>query len=376
MAVSWADEPDDTSEEMTSPYWRLDTSSGDRLGWRAQLLPAAGGDPADAGRTSGRRPRGRTLAIAALHLACPGWRRASGCSPPPACSTAARGRPDRGAGRRGDPRRPRWSPGLTGRASWSGRRRPWPRPGAARRTAAAEAGWSRPGWRVELAAFDDPRFYDRLHRARDRGVFYLERSVDDLVELVAAALTVAAAAAGLAARHPVLLPVLLVGVLPEAVAVLHAAGLGHAGTTRTVTLDRRVQMLTELATEREPAAEVRATQAERFLRDEFGAVADALRDQEVAVGLAQARVRAVGRAASGLALLLPSRCSACCWARAGSRRGGRHRGHRDAVRLRCADPTRPGGQPVVEQGLYVGDYSNTTSPGAPSDAESMSFAYR
>lgn len=166
----------------------------------------------------------------------------------------------------------------------------------------AEARLFEAGLAVPLAAFDDARFYDRLHRARDRGLFYLERSVDNMIELIGAALTVGAAASSLTVLHPVLLPVLLASVLPEGWAVLRAARLGYTTMTRTVTLDRRVLMLSELATEREPAAEIRATQAEPFLRAEYGQVAAALRDQEVAVALAQARTRVAGRAVTGLAL--------------------------------------------------------------------------
>jgi ATP-binding cassette subfamily B protein len=155
---------------------------------------------------------------------------------------------------------------------------------------------------VDLVAFDDAAFYDRLHRARDRGLFYLERAVDNLMELIGAALTVVAAAASLMVLHPVLLPVLLLAILPEGLAVLRAARLGYTTMTRTVSLDRRVLMLTELATEREPAAEIRATQAQPFLRAEYRQAAGALLEQEVAVAVAQARTQAAGRFATGVAL--------------------------------------------------------------------------
>ncbi len=341
--------------ELASPYWQLDTAERSTGGWRAvRRLPAAIRPTL---RTIWRAAPRPAAAIAVLQLlsgvaasfgllATTGvLERLLAAGPTadrvvaalPALALVAGAYTVRGVL-------------VTGSALAQARLRPAVRLLAERRLVEA-------GLAVELAAFDDAGFHDRLHRARDRGVFYLERSVDDLVELVAAALTVAAAAAGLAVLHPVLLPVLLVGVLPEAVAVLHAAGLGHAGTTRTVTLDRRVQMLTELATEREPAAEVRATQAERFLRDEFGAVADALRDQEVAVGLAQARVRAVGRAASGLALAaaftLLGVLLGASWiplAVAGTAAIAMRSAFGALTRLAQA------ASQLVEQGLYVGDY--------------------
>ncbi|HEY7596639.1 MAG TPA: ABC transporter ATP-binding protein [Actinophytocola sp.] len=167
---------------------------------------------------------------------------------------------------------------------------------------AAEEQLVHSGLGVELAAFDDPEFYDRLHRARDRGVFYLERATDNLVELLGSAFAVLAAAGSLGVLHPVLLPVLALSVVPDGIAVVRSARLGYATMARTVTLNRRERMLSDLATEREPAPEIRACQAEAFVRVEYRAVADRLQEQETSVGLGQARVRAVGRALSGVAM--------------------------------------------------------------------------
>lgn len=167
---------------------------------------------------------------------------------------------------------------------------------------AAEEQLVNSGLQVELESFDDPEFYDRLHRARDRGVYFLERATDNMVELLGAGFAVLAAAGSLSVLHPVLVPVLALSVLPEGWAVVHAARLGYANMARTVTLNRRARMLSDLATEREPAAELRACQAESFVRAEYRAVADRLQDQEVAVGIGQARVKAVGRALSGVAI--------------------------------------------------------------------------
>ncbi|RSM86506.1 ABC transporter [Kibdelosporangium aridum] len=155
---------------------------------------------------------------------------------------------------------------------------------------------------VELAAFDDSQFYDRMHRARDRGLFYIERSTDNLVELIGSVLGIVAAVSSLAVLHPVLLPVLLLAVIPDAWAVQRSAMLAYASMARAVTLDRRVQMVAELATEREPAAEIRACQAEPFVLHEYRIVADPLRDEDIRRGVAQARVRGVGRTLAGVGL--------------------------------------------------------------------------
>ncbi len=156
--------------------------------------------------------------------------------------------------------------------------------------------------RAELAAFDDPAFYDRMHRANDRGLFHVERAAADLVLLGGAVIGVVAAATSLAVLHPVLLPVLALGVLPQGWAVLRVARLEYASMSRTVTLFRRVMMIGDLVTRRESAPEIRATQAEQFVLAEYREVADKLRDHEIAVGLAQARVDLVGRALAGIGL--------------------------------------------------------------------------
>ncbi len=155
---------------------------------------------------------------------------------------------------------------------------------------------------VPLSAFDDPTFHDRMLRAHDRGLFHLEQSTDNIVELIGSLLAVAAAAVGLAVLAPVLLPVLLLGVLFNGWAVLRAARLGYAWRRRTVTLFRRIRLITELATARKPAAEIRACQAGNFVLGEYRTVADRYRDQEIAVGRRQAGTRAVGQALAGVGI--------------------------------------------------------------------------
>ncbi|MFI6094906.1 ABC transporter ATP-binding protein [Lentzea sp. NPDC051213] len=157
------------------------------------------------------------------------------------------------------------------------------------------------GLHAELVAFDDDRFYDRMHRARDRGLFYLEQATANVIALLGAVFAVVGAAGIIGVLHPVLLPVLLISLVPEGWAVFRSARLGYEGMTRLVTLNRRLRMISDLATDREPAAEIRACQAEAFVLDEYRQLADALRDHEVAVGLAQARTGIVGRACAGVA---------------------------------------------------------------------------
>ncbi len=158
------------------------------------------------------------------------------------------------------------------------------------------------GLSVELTAFDDPRFLDRMFRARDRGLLYLQRVVDNLADAIGAGLAVAAAAVSLTMLHPALLPVLMLSVVPDGWAALWAARLGYASNARLSALNRRVAMVTDLATERAPAAEVRATQAQPSVLAWYRQAADRVRNEEVSVGAVQARTRAWGRVLAGIGL--------------------------------------------------------------------------
>lgn len=245
---------------------------------------------------------------------------------------------------------------------------------------------------VELAAFDDEGFYDRLHRARDRGLLNLDRSVASLVEVLAAGLAMLAAAGTLLILHPVLVAVLVLGVVPEAWSVLHAARLGYEGRRRMTTLSRRMWMLGQLITGREAATELRCYQAEPFVLAEYRQVTGTLAAEEGRVEAAQARSRALGRALAGLgsaatfvALGLLLRAGWIPLAVAGG----------SAIALRTASGAL--GRLVIavnqlfEQGLFVGDYQDflataarrtPASGGAPVtadpqriDLDRVSFSY-
>jgi ATP-binding cassette, subfamily B, bacterial len=156
---------------------------------------------------------------------------------------------------------------------------------------------------ADLESFDDPAFYDRLLRARDRGVMHLEGAVDATVDIGSAFFAVAGSAVALAVLHPVLLLVLSLALLPEAIAALASARLQYAGMPKTIVLTRHVQMMAELATGRASAAEVRANQTQAFVRAEYDRQAAALQDHLIGLGKREARIVILGRALSGLGLL-------------------------------------------------------------------------
>lgn len=210
---------------------------------------------------------------------------------------------------------------------------------------------------VELASFDDPAFYDQLHRARDRGVLHIEGATTSLVEVMGAGFALAGAGIALCLLHPLLLLMLVVAMLPEGGAALNAARLQYAGMATTIALTRQVQMMGELATGRESAPEIRANQAQEYVLSEYRKCAAVLQKHLMALGLAEARSITLGRFLStlgmvgtfvGLALML--RAQWLDLAVAGTA----------VIAIRTASGSLARMMQmlheVFEKGLYIGDY--------------------
>ncbi|MFC4006206.1 ABC transporter ATP-binding protein [Nonomuraea purpurea] len=154
--------------------------------------------------------------------------------------------------------------------------------------------------RVELVAFDDPEFHDSLERASGRGVVVAESVVTSAVDVVTAAVGIAAAAGVLGVLHPVLLPLLLLAVLPDAWAAVRSARMRYSTMYSLIPARRRKWIISALLAEREAAAEVRSFTMRGFLLRMYDAVAKA--EQDVMLGLAkrQMTARLVGEALGGI----------------------------------------------------------------------------
>jgi ATP-binding cassette subfamily B protein len=211
---------------------------------------------------------------------------------------------------------------------------------------------------VDLAAFDDPTFYDRLHRARDRGVMHIEGATGAAVEIVSALSAVAGTAVALFLLHPLLPLVLTIGLMPEGWAALQAARMQYEAMPTTISLMRRVEMLAHLATERDPAPEIRANQTQAFVLGEYRRCAVALQEHMVRIGLRQARAATWGRLSTGLGFVLTFivlglllERSALDLAMAGTA----------VVALRSAGAAiaqlMRAGNEIIEKGLYISDYA-------------------
>ncbi|MDT8997864.1 ABC transporter ATP-binding protein/permease [Paucibacter sp. APW11] len=155
--------------------------------------------------------------------------------------------------------------------------------------------------RAPLQRFDDPDFVDRMHRARDRGLHYVESVVDQAVALSAALMGLLSGVAALAMLHLALLPVLLLCLLPQAWSSARALLCVQSHWDHSMALSRQSWMLQELASQAEPAAELRSLQMEGLLSQRHRQVGEALRTSLSRLKSAVARTRAWGAVLSGIA---------------------------------------------------------------------------
>ena len=155
--------------------------------------------------------------------------------------------------------------------------------------------------RTSVMAFDDPRFVDDLDAA-ERGAASGRQLVANAIEVLTAAIRIAAAGGVLGVLHPVLLPLLVLSILPDGWASLRSARLAHASWLERLPQVRRQFMLRYRMTARECAAEIRSFGLGAFLLGEYTVLAREQEAEQVRVGRGQARYRLTGEAISGLAL--------------------------------------------------------------------------
>ncbi len=155
--------------------------------------------------------------------------------------------------------------------------------------------------RVELAAFDDPDFHDRLERARERGLFSASQLVNNVINFVTAFAGIAAAVTVVGLLHPVLLAVLLVAQLPGAWAAVRSARIRYVTRFALVDSYRRKYILANLIGERRTAAELRSFTMRSFLVGRVSRLAAYARNAELTAARRQAVTRVLASAMGGVA---------------------------------------------------------------------------
>ncbi len=118
---------------------------------------------------------------------------------------------------------------------------------------------------VDLAAFDDPTFHDRLQRAQ-MGLMRAHQIVFALLGIAGALAGVVGALVALFALQPLLAPLALLALVPAALATSRRGQAFYRFAFRHTARDRERRYLAHLLSERDAAAEVRAFELAGFLR--------------------------------------------------------------------------------------------------------------
>ncbi len=154
---------------------------------------------------------------------------------------------------------------------------------------------------VELAAFDDPDFHDRMQRARDRGLYSASALVNDMINFITAFAGLASAAVVVGVLQPILLVVLLLAQLPGAWSAVRSARISYLTRFALIDSYRRKYILADLIAERRTAAELRSFTMRPFLIGRVSRLTAYVRAAELRAAQQQTKTKVIGSALGGVA---------------------------------------------------------------------------
>lgn len=158
--------------------------------------------------------------------------------------------------------------------------------------------------RVDLASFEDPRFFDQLQRARTSGTHRPVQMVTSVTQLLTALLTSIGIAAALFTIEPLLLPLAGLAAIPLLVATLYNSRQAYAFEYAMTPEGRERGYLLELLAGRESAKEIRVFGATEFLRKRYDALTDERLVRMREFLRKRLRVSLIGTVCSALAAML------------------------------------------------------------------------
>jgi ATP-binding cassette, subfamily B, bacterial len=135
---------------------------------------------------------------------------------------------------------------------------------------------------LDLLAYEDPVFYDRLERARVQATDRLVM-IQALGRLVQQAITTLTLSVSIMFFSPWLLLLLIVGVVPAFLGESHFAFLGYAKNFRQTPIQRQLDYLRVLGGSKEAAKELKLFGLRTFLRERFTRLSDEIYNENVAL---------------------------------------------------------------------------------------------
>jgi len=135
---------------------------------------------------------------------------------------------------------------------------------------------------LDLVAYEDPVFYDRLERARVQATDRLGmiQSIGRLVQQVITAVTMSIS---IIVYSPWLMLLLIAGVLPAFLGESHFAFLGYAKNFRQTPIKRQLDYLRVLGGSKEAAKELKLFRLSRFLTERFTRLSNLIYSEDVSL---------------------------------------------------------------------------------------------
>jgi len=135
---------------------------------------------------------------------------------------------------------------------------------------------------LDLLAYEDPVFYDRLERARVQATDRLGM-IQSIGRLVQQVITAVSMSVSILFFSPWLLLLLVAGVVPAFLGESHFAFLGYAKNFRQTPARRQLDYLRVLGGSREAAKELKLFGLRQFLVDRFSKLSDGIYEENIAL---------------------------------------------------------------------------------------------
>jgi len=135
---------------------------------------------------------------------------------------------------------------------------------------------------LDLTAYEDPVFYDRLERARVQATDRLAM-IQSIGRLIQQGITAVTMSVSIVVYSPWLLLLLIGGVLPAFLGESHFAFLGYAKNFRQTPIKRQLDYLRVLGGSKEAAKELKLFGLSQHLTDRFASLSDVIYSQDVAL---------------------------------------------------------------------------------------------
>lgn len=135
---------------------------------------------------------------------------------------------------------------------------------------------------LDLIAYEDPVFYDRLERARVQATDRLVM-IQQIGRLIQQAVTTVTLSVSIMLFSPWLMLLLIAGVVPAFLGESHFAFLGYAKNFRQTPARRRLDYLRILGGSKEAAKELKLFGLRNFLSERFTRLSDEIYDENVAL---------------------------------------------------------------------------------------------